>query len=257
MTVYLDVVMLLNFIIDLLLLAGTNRLSGFPVAWGRTALGAALGGVYAGCCLIPGFRFMGNFLWRTVSLALMGAIAFGVSRSAARRCMLFVLLAMALGGVAVGIGSGGVTGVLAGAAVLFFLCSTGFRGAPGSREYAAVELNWGGKRQSLLALRDTGNTLRDPVTGQSVLVVNAQVAHSLLGLTRQQLLSPVETVAAGVCPGLRLIPYRSVGQPGGMLAAIRMENVRIGKWQGSTLVAFAPAGLDAEGTYQALTGGIT
>jgi len=35
-----------------------------------------------------------------------------------------------------------------------------------------------------------------------------------------------------------------------------MENVTIDKWKGSTLVAFAPMGLDAEGTYQALTGGI-
>ena len=130
-TVYLDLVVLLNIAVDLLLLAGTNRLSGFPVLWGRTALAAALGGVYAGCCLLPGFRFLGNLLWRTVSLGLMGAIAFGISRSAVRRSLLFVLLAMALGGVAVSLGTGGISGVLAGAAVLFFLCGAGFRGAPG------------------------------------------------------------------------------------------------------------------------------
>ena len=136
------------------------------------------------------------------------------------------------------------------------LCCFGFRYPPGSREYVPVELNWKGKKQQLLALWDTGNSLRDPVTGQSVLIVDASVADTLLGLTQQQLLSPVETVAAGIFPGLRLVPYRSVGQPGGMLAALRMENVKIDRWQGSTLVAFAPAGLDAEGTYQALTGGI-
>ena len=67
----------------------------------------------------------------------------------------------------------------------------------------------------------------------------------------------VETVATGQYPGLRLIPYRTIGQSAGFLAAMRMENVKIGKWQGSRLVAFAPAGLDAEETYQALTGGIT
>lgn len=256
MAVYLDLVMLLNFIIDLLLLAGTSRLAGFPVFWGRTVLGAALGGIYAGCCMLPGFSFLGNILWRSVSLGLMGGIAFGISRSAVRRCLLFVLLSMALGGVALCIGSGGITGVLAGGAVLL-LCSLGFRGPPGSREYVSVELNWGGKQERLLALRDTGNTLRDPVTGQSVLIVDASVAWTLLGLTSQQLLQPVETVAAGKYPGLRLIPYRSVGQPAGMLAALRMENVKIDTWQGSTLVAFAPAGLDAEGTYRALTGGIT
>lgn len=255
MTVYLDLVIALNFVIDLLLLAGTSRLAGFPIRWGRTALGAALGGVYAGCCMLPGFRFLGNMLWRSVSLGLMGAIVFGVSRSAVRRCLLFVLLSMALGGVALCVGTGGITGLLAGGGVLL-LCAMGFRGAPGSRVYVPVELSWGGKRERLLALWDTGNTLRDPVTGQSVLIVDASVAWTLLGLTKQQLLQPIETVATGEYPGLRLIPYRSVGQPAGMLAALRMENVKIDTWQGSTLVAFAPTGLDAEGTYRALTGGI-
>ena len=98
--------------------------------------------------------------------------------------------------------------------------------------------------------------LRDPVTGQSVLIVDATAAWRLLGLTRQQLMTPVETVAAGKFPGLRLIPYRTVGQTGGLLAALRMENVKIDQWQGSALVAFAPVGLDAENGYRALTGGM-
>ena len=254
MTVYLDVVMLLNFAIDLLLLAGTSRIAGFPARWGRTALAAALGGLYAGFCLVPGFHFLGSLLWRCVSLGAMGAIAFGVSLSAVRRCLLFALLSMALGGIALSMNAGGITAVIMGVGILM-LCCFGFRYPPGSRTYVSVELHWKGKKQQLLALRDTGNSLRDPVTGQSVLIVDASVAGALLGLTRQQLLSPVETVAAGVFPGLRLVPYRSVGQPVGMLAALRMDNVKIDRWQGSTLVAFAPAGLDAEGAYQALTGG--
>ena len=73
LTVYLDLVMLLNFLVDFLLLLGTNRLSGFPAAPGRCALAAVFGSIYAGCCLLPGFRFLGNFLWRCVSLCLMAA----------------------------------------------------------------------------------------------------------------------------------------------------------------------------------------
>lgn len=256
MTVYLNLVVLLNFTVDLLLLAGSSRLSGFPVSWGAAALAAALGGVYAGCCMLPRFRFLGSFLWRCVSLVLMGVIAFGVSLSGMRRCLLFVVLSMALGGIALCIDNGGIGGMVVGGAILL-LCCLGFRCPPGSREYVPVELAHGEKRHQLLALRDTGNTLRDPVTGQSVLIVDASVAWSMLGLTRQQLQRPVETVAAGVCPGLRLIPYRSIGQPGGLLAALRMENVKIDKWQGSLLVAFAPTGLDGEGTFQALMGGLT
>ena len=60
MAVYLDLVMLLNFLVDYLLLLGTNRLSGSPMTPGRCALAAVLGSVYAGACLLPGFRFLGN-----------------------------------------------------------------------------------------------------------------------------------------------------------------------------------------------------
>lgn len=254
--IYLDLVVLMNFLVDYLLLLGTNRLSGYPVAWGRTAMAAALGGIYAGACLLPGFRFLGNLMWRTVCLGLMGVISFGLHPGTARRCALFLLLSMALGGIAASTDHGGFGAVIAGAAALCMLCLLGFWGRTGDREFVRVELCRGGNRIFLTALRDTGNTLCDPVTGQSVLVVDARAAFDLLGLTREQLLSPVETVGSGKFPGLRLIPYRSVGQENGMLAAMRLDQVKIGDWQGSRLVAFAPEGLDSEGSYRALTGGM-
>lgn len=255
MQVYVDLVVLLNFLVDFLLLLGTNRLSGYPPGPVRAALAAGLGGIYGGVCMLPGFRFLSGTLWRLVSLGLMAVIAFGPTRSALRRGVLFVLLSMALGGVALGLGTGGFWGLVAAAGGVCAMCVIGFRGKAGAAEYLPVELNYGGKRVRLLALRDTGNTLRDPVTGQSVLVAGADIAEKLIGLTREQLRSPVETLAAGTVQGLRLIPYRAVGQSGGMLLALRIADVKIGSWRGSSLVAFAPDGLSREGTYQALTGG--
>ena len=185
----------------------------------------------------------------------MGAIAFGVCRSALRRCLVFILLTMAVGGCAQIMGTGGFWSVLLTAGGVCFLCFVGFRGRLGGQSLVPVELTYGQQHARILALRDTGNTLCDPVTGQSVLIVGPQIATQLLGLTPLQLQQPVETVASGVVPGLRLIPYRALGSASGMLTALRLHDVRIGKWQGSTLVAFAPQGLDTEGTYQALTGG--
>ena len=62
MTVYLDLVVILNFGVDFLLLIGTNRLCGYPMKPGKAAFAAALGGLYAGCCVLPGFSFLGNTL---------------------------------------------------------------------------------------------------------------------------------------------------------------------------------------------------
>lgn len=252
--IYADVVMVLNFLVDFLLLLGTNQLAGFPAAPGRSALAAGVGAVYSGVCLLPGFSFLGSWLWRTVFLALMAGIAFGWNRSALRRSLVFLVLSMALGGIALGFGSADMTALILAAAGMWLLCRFGLK-RTGQQTYVPVTLTYGGKCVKLLALRDTGNTLRDPVTGEQVLVAGADVAWELLGLTEQQLRRPVETLAKGILPGLRLVPYSAVGQPAGMLLALRFPGSLIGNRDENPLVAFAPQVLGRGEMYRMLTGG--
>lgn len=253
---YLYAVMLMKFLVDLLLLLAANRLAGCEASLCRCLLAALLGGLYGGLCMLEQLRFAGGFLWRLMSFGIMGVVAFGLSAHTLRRCALFSFLSLATPGVAGGLGSGGFAATLSGAALVLLLCYAGFRTGGAGQRFVEVELAKGEKRTSMLALRDTGNSLRDPVTGQSVLIADAQSALVLLGLTAQQLRTPIETVASGIVPGLRLIPYRTIGSANGMLVAIRLEQVRIGKWRGSSLVAFAPEGLGESGSYRALTGGM-
>lgn len=255
MRVYLDLVVILNFLVDLLLLLGTNRLAGFPSEAKRVLPAAALGGVYSGACMLRGFHFLGNLMWRVVSLGLIAAIAFGWNRSALKRCGVFVLLTMALGGLAMCLGSANIPALVLGAGGLWLLSRVAFGGSVGGRDYVPIELTYGPNHASLIALRDSGNTLRDPITGEQVLVIAGDVAARLTGLTEQQLQTPLETLAKRPVSGLRLIPYRAIGQGGGMLLALRFENVKIGPRVQSAIVAFAPEGL-GEGMYQALTGGV-
>lgn len=250
---YLDLVMGLNFAVDLLLLLGAERLAGFPLRLGRSAAAAAVGGIYGGVCLLPGFRFLGGTIWRIVFLTLMAVIAFGLNRSAVRRGVLFVLLSMALGGIALGL-EGGVP-LISAAAGVALLCAVGFHGKAGKRQFAAVELRMGQQRRHLTALYDTGNTLRDPVTGIQVLVAGADVAQDMLGLTEAQLSDPIGTLSTERIPGLRLIPYRAVGQPAGMLLAVKMDEVKMDGKPANMVVAFAPQKLGGNG-YEALAGGI-
>lgn len=256
MRVYLDLVMGLNFLVDFLLILGTNRLAGHPLGWKRSAAGAGIGAGYSGACFLPGFHFLGNGLWRLIFLALMGAAAFGMDRSGWKRCGIFVLLSMALGGMALTLnGRGGAVALIA-AVSIWGLCRMGLGGRCGGREFVPVEIAYGGRCLRLTALRDTGNGLQDPVTGESVLVIGPEAAANLLGLTQSQLQNPVETLKQRTVPGLRLIPYRSVGQPGGMLLGLRMKEVTVGDRRGSVLVAFAPARIGGNEGYQALTGGV-
>lgn len=243
----------ISFLVDFLLLMGTNRLCGHSHALGRCAMGAGVGALHAGACILPGFLFLGNLLWRTVFIGISCAAAFGITKSALRRGAVFWLLRMALSGVVMGMETDSLWALVLAAGGICLLCAVGLRRGIAAQQYVPVELCYGGRRLKLTALRDTGNTLFDPLTGQSVLVVGADAAQILTGLTREQLRQPVESI--GILPGLRLIPYKTIGKESGFLLGLRLGQVQIGSRRGSRVVAFAPEQLSSEGAYQALTGG--
>ena len=255
MRIYVDVVMGLNFLVDLLLIMAADRLAGYPASVKRWALGASVGAAYSGLCLMPGFYFLAGSGWRMVFLTLMALTAFGWNASALRRGLVFMLLSMALGGLAMGFNGLEVNGLILAAVGLWAMCRFGV-GTVGEQSYVPVTLRREGRELKVLALRDTGNTLRDPITGEQVLVAGADVAEELLGLTPHQLAHPVETLARGAVPGLRLIPYHSVGQSAGLLLALRMKDTQVGRHRGDAMVAFAPEEVGRGEMYRMLTGGI-
>lgn len=243
----------LNFAVDLLLLAAIFKLAQQPFCLWRAVLAAAVGGAYGALCLQPGFHFLGNMLWRLVCLCLMSLLAFGLEAGTIRNGALFSFLWLAMNGIAVGFSRDNVWTLLLWGALLMLLYLMGF--GNGSR-YMPVTIRYGGRTVRITALRDTGNLLIDPVSGQSVLIVDPSVAGKLLGLTANQLADPVATLASARYPGLRLIPYRALGQPGGMLLAMRFADVVMGQETGARVVAFAPNEIGTGSGFEALAGGM-
>lgn len=252
---YVFLVSVLACVVDLLLILGANALAGYPPGLKRSIPAAVVGGAYAALCLAPGLSFLGNGIWRVVVIGTVSVIAFGIDHGYPRRWMIFMLLKFALHGIATAFDSSGFGSVLlvSGTMGVLYVCS--LRGNELRQELIPVELNYGQRKWKLTALRDTGNTLRDPITGERVLVAGADMGEKLLGLTDAQLAAPAETLASGLAPGMRLIPYRTVGQQGAMMLAMRLRHVKVGAWQGSALVAFAPARFGTGEGYQMLVGG--
>ena len=166
---------------------------------------------------------------------------------------MFVILSMALGGIASGIRLGAMEALCLGGGVLWVLCRGAISDGTEKREYLPAELTFGDRTVKLFALRDTGNTLRDPMTGEQVLVCGADVGEELLGISRGEFQNPVEAV--GKVPGLRLIPYHAVGTPHGMMLAVRLNKAMIGNVERKPLVAFAPEEIAKGQVYRMLTGG--
>ena len=252
---YAGVVMLLNSLVQSLLLLGTARSCHCFVPWQKILLSGMLGGLYAGVCLLSKYAFLGANSWRMVVLVVMVILSFGFSRESVRSGAVFVLLNMALEGITLGSGQNNPAMIAFAVLIIAVLCFLSFRRRNGGGMYIPVELFYMGEQYRLTALHDTGNMLTDPLTGESVLVVDANTAGNLTGLTAQQLAKPLEAMMNQSHPGLRLIPYKTIGQKNSFLLALRMQG-KVGEKAGKFLVAFAPEGVFGDGKYQALAGGV-
>lgn len=280
--VYLDTLFLLNTIMDYLLLLAAARLAGEPLRRVRMGVGAVLGGAYAGAAVLPGFGFLSRPLWQLMCALVMVLVGLGASQRLLRQLVIFFALAFAFGGgiLAVGLlgGDGLPLGMVPGvdldvrilllsgavcyAALTFALSRVGSH--TGSRgELVRVRLRLQERQVTLTALRDTGNTLTDPLTGRAVLVAQADSIAALFpdGTCpgQEQLLHPADSLhqlERGALQGrVRLLPYRAVGVPCGMLLAVRVDGVVLGaEDKGSALVALSPTPVSDGGTYRALIG---
>ena len=256
MIIYMDLVVAFNIAVDFLLLMSANRLTGYPTNLKRCLAGAVIGGLYSGFCLHPDFVQFRNWYFCLIALCCIVITSFGWKRSAIRRGALFVLLSMTLGGIASGLSNINLLPLILSGIAILLLCTIGVADPLRGTKYVNVELLWRGKRYPLIALADTGNTLKDPISGSQVLVVNPQIALNLFQLTQNQLLNPIETMQRSNIPGLRLIPYRSVGRPNGMMLGLSTDSVIINGQHAGKIIAFSPEDFGKEVCYQALAGGV-
>lgn len=237
----------LTFLVELMLLLGAGRLWGVVPKLRRCAAGAAIGAVYTVACLVPDLAFLNSFLWRMVFAVLIGLATYGGNLVQSLR---FALLYLGVSLLAQSADRENLPAAVLAAAGLWMLC----RSALQDRSLIPLELSREGIRVNLTALRDTGNSLRDPVTGEQVLVLSPEAAFTLTGLTVQQLRSPLDTLQHRPIPGLKLIPYRAVGSSG-FLLGLRFPDAKIGGRRRSVVAAFAPEGLGRGDAFQALAGG--
>ena len=138
----------------------------------RLLAASALGAGYAALCLKPGFAFLGELHWRLVSLGLMSFLAYGPE---VKLGCCFTVLDLALGGAVMAADRGGLWQLPLYAAGVYLLGKFAF-GTPGKR-LLPVQISGSGKTLRITALLDTGNQLRDPITGEAVLVIGGPAAY--------------------------------------------------------------------------------
>ncbi len=248
--VYLDVLFVLNFAMDYCILRCASALGGRPTAVWRLSLAAGFGALYAGgCVMIP---VLSALPVRIASSIVMTATAFSVHnvRLLVRQTLLVLLVTFVFGGAVTALeqlsGASLVQdGVIvaqisrrvlfASALLAYGLSCLVFRNqAKDTRPRGeSVCICCGEQRSQVFLLVDSGNTLRDPMTGKPVLLLTRDAAIRIL--PEQQRFVPRElkqdnaaelvqqTQQNGVT-GWRLLAFHSVGG-GGLLPCFRPRAV--------------------------------
>ncbi len=273
MRVYLDQVFVLNLCVNYLLLRGTARLGASAVRRRRLLLAAGVGAAYAAAVYLPGCGVLQSLPVKLLCGAGMLLAAFGAKKSTLRLAAVFTALSLVLCGAVYAVelmkhGTVRIRGetlfypVTFGSVVLTAgaVCAACRLVLPrlthAADSVVPVTLTLRGRRVRLSALRDTGNTLCDPVSGERVLVAEWHCADALLplALRQEEFQSPAALALRLKDYRPRLIPYRAVGTASGLLLALPCT-VTIGKQSREGLVAFSPSPLSDGGGYEALTGG--
>ena len=189
--VYVDSVFVLNALMDYLLVLCAARLAGIPLRRRRYLLAGLLGGAYAVAVFLPGLGFLSATPVKLAAGILLALAAYGGEAKLLRLTLLLFAVSCAMAGcvLALGLVAGGgvpmVNGVfytdvdakvlLTAAAAAYLVLTVVFRAAAGKGvrgELVRAQVCLAGRTTAFTAFCDTGNALRDPVSGAPVLVVS-------------------------------------------------------------------------------------
>ncbi len=252
--IYADVLFGLSVFTDYLLCLVTARFCSLRLRRGRFLLAAVLGGVYAVAVFLPGLVWLAHPLCQLAAAGMMGLVAFGGEENLVRCLAAFLAVSASFGGAAwaVVLRQGAapdlrlLAAVFLGSYVLLTLLSlTRRKRAREHRVEAALTL--GARRAVFTALEDSGNCLRDSLSGRAVILVSPAALRPLFP-GREALLELSDAVelveTAGALPEyrgrFRLLRCRSVAGEA-LLAAFRPDGAELdGKPRSDLLAAISP-----------------
>ena len=253
--IYIDDLFFFNLAADYLLCLAAARLCGLSLKRLRYFAAALFGAAYSVFAVLPRFAFLASMPCKLAAAGIMGLAAYGGEARMLRCTAVFLGVSAAFGG-AIWAASLSAPAALDLRVLLlsFVLCYLALTAVAACRariertRVVSVELTLLGRSCRFPALSDSGNCLRDPLSGHDVLLASPAALDALFP-GRGELLSLSDPVAfceaASGCPELRgrfrLVSYSALGG-GGLLPAFRPDSVLIdGAPRAALMVAVSAA----------------
>ncbi|MEG1869718.1 MAG: sigma-E processing peptidase SpoIIGA [Oscillospiraceae bacterium] len=270
--VYVDVLFLVNFIIDFLLLSLACKFSGRKHRTLRLILAAAVGGIGSMIIFLPPMHSVLQIIINVILSAIMVLTANPVVQTSQflKEWFIFLLISFTAGGLMYGIFTvfnpqqmtiyNGVVYFDISAFILLFniaviylvicLFDKLLKGncVPGT--HYTVELSLLGKEISLTGMVDTGNRLKDLFSDSPVMICSFDSVKNILPVEVSALLLSndlITTIDFDILPPeaaqrFRVIPYNGVNS-GGILPAFKVDYVKLTSGSQSFIVEDALAAI--------------
>lgn len=283
--IYVDVLLLENFLMNFLLLYIVGRYSKLQIKALRVTVAALFGAMYVIVLFLPEFSVMYSVPMRIAISIIMVTIAFMPYKvkEFLKLWILFFLTSFIVGGCIFAILfltqkdvvliSGAIVVpskfIIIGIIIAILFVKAGFDYFEAyyltEKNKIEMEIYLSNKSCKLTALIDTGNSLRDPITNEPVIVVYMKPIFKILP---DELLTEIineenndvvmkKIMNSSLKTRIRLIPYKALGVENGLLTGIRVDKIVI-RYNShytvlnGTLIALYTHPISREGNYQAL-----
>lgn len=242
-TIYLDVILLENMCMNYIILFTTGIILKTKINQIRIILASLLGGVYAIFSFAPIIEVYSNFIFKILLSITMIYIAFNAKnmKLLLKEIILFYLISFAFGGCAfcllyfikpqdILMRNGYLTGTypikiaLLGGIVGFIIVNIAFKMVKGKISkkdmFCEIEILFKDKSALIKAMIDTGNMLKDPISGMPVIVVEKGKLEDIIP---KKIIDNLHSILEGgkdnvlteekeYLPKFRVIPFSSLGK---------------------------------------------
>lgn len=291
MTIYIDIIIVENLIMNYIILYATGLISKSKISHLRIFFASAIGAIYAITEYIFKLNIYSNMLVKIILSIIIVFVAFYPQnvKKLCKQLILFYLTTFTFGGVAtyliyvlkpqnIVIKNGMYVGtyvlkvIFIGAIVGTIILIIAFKFAKNKITkkdmICKVRIQINGKEVTLDTMVDTGNMLKEPLTGNPVVVVEKT---SLYDLMPKEILNNTDSILGGdfekipedikseYISRLKIIPFSSLGKQNGMLIGIKPEKLEVINEQSeeekdNAIIGIYSKSLTKRGEYNALIG---
>lgn len=291
MTIYIDVVLIENLIMNYIILLATGVILKTRIRHFTLVAAGLIGAIYTILAYIVTIEIYSNFFLKLLLSIIMIYIAFypQTMKQMWKDLIVFYLTSFVFGGAAFALiyiikpqdilmknglflGTYPLKTVLLSGIVGFVIILIVFKIVKSKISkkdiYKEIKVYINDSEINLKAMLDTGNMLKDPITGKPVIVVERSVLYNILP---KELLDNIENILGGdlekistkikdeFIKKLKFIPFSSLGRQNGMLIGIQPNYVEIFDEHDilkkkDVIVGIYDKSLTKDGKYQALMG---